>query len=1334
MMKRRRVILTAFAGLAALALLCAGIALLVIQSQWFKNQVRLRIISTIEKTSGGKVELRAFDYDWHTLSVDMHDFSLHGTEPASAPPLFKASRFHVGLRISSVIKKDVDIRDLIVDKPEIYLLIQPDGTTNLPHPQVQAGGPTDIAQQLITLAVKHFELNRGTVELDNRKYDFNVRGDQLHARVGFESVESRYSGSFSSQEFFVRSGLAIPFAANISTRFVFGRDHAELNNLTVALKQTRMEGRIVIDHFTQPYVAFNLSGHIDASELAGIVKFPGIQAGTIALTGSGTYTDNDYLFHGTLDGNNLGYRRGAFAISGAALRSRLLFNKNGLSFDDMRAKVLGATVAGNLEFKDLHSLLFQGRYQGLSIGETARLLGNRPIAWDGYASGSLSITGDVKKQPVDFRISSIAAIAPGSHGIPLSGRAEVYYTTRNNSVRFGDSQFSLPSSTITLSGTPGQLLRVSLDSANLQDLEPAIALVRPNHTATVFPFRLDRGHAHFEGSIAGPLGDPSVEGQLALTRLLYQQVLIDNFQSRLAVNAHQLTVTSLTLSAGASHVSASGQVALTNWMTEQESSIQIHGNAQNASIDGLWTELLPSRKPWFRGTANATLELAGTIENPSGSARIMANDIDVRGEHINSITANAKLAGNRVIIDQTSVQAGDATLKIRGEYEHAPRSWASGRINLHVDSDRFEIANLATVRRMGPDVTGLARIHMQAAANLSPNGIALQSVAGNAYLSAVAVDHVPYGSISLNALTEGGGVRTTFKGNVRDCQFDGSSRVELSGDYRGDGSLKFSPLKFSTIKVLIPWLQGHKIPLEGLLQGGISFRGAFARPSALTGSIHISQVQINPQLDEVASQTTASPTLFLRNAEPVVIDYAGQTATIRSLRLAGTDTNLAATGKIGLTKASPFDLNVNGSINLQVLALFEPAVQAKGITRMNATITGPVSAPSVTGTLEVQESSVYLDGFTNGLDHANGLVRFDRNRATIQRFTAESGGGRVSVGGFIGFEGGSPLSYRLQVAADAVRFRYNGVSITSNADLKYTGTSEKSLLSGNVIVTKAAFNPNTDVGSLFAANSHPVATPSTESGFLHRIRLEVDVQSASTLELTTSLSQDVQAEIDLRLRGTPDRPIVLGRFSVNQGQIQFFGSKYTINRGEVAFVNPVKIEPVLDLDLQTQARGVTVNVTISGTLDKLNVSYRSDPPLQSSEIIALLATGRTPDATSGLASSQTVNQNSAIAAGANTILGSAMSPVSGRLQRFFGITHLKIDPMLQGIENVPQARVTLEQQISRQITITYVTNLSRTSQQIFRLEWALSREYSLVAIRDENGLFGVDLQYKKRFK
>jgi len=187
--------------------------------------------------------------------------------------------------------------------------------------------------------------------------------------------------------------------------------------------------------------------------------------------------------------------------------------------------------------------------------------------------------------------------------------------------------------------------------------------------------------------------------------------------------------------------------------------------------------------------------------------------------------------------------------------------------------------------------------------------------------------------------------------------------------------------------------------------------------------------------------------------------------------------------------------------------------------------------------------------------------------------------------------------------------RHNGVSVTFNADLHYTGTSQKSLFSGDVTVTKAAFNPNTDVGNLFAESLTAGLDPTNGNAFLQNVRLEIDVESAPSLELATSLGRNVEAEINLRLRGTPDRPALLGSVSLNEGQIQLFGNKYTINRGEVNFSNPVKIEPTLDLDLQTQARGVTVNITITGAMDKLNVSYRSDPPLQSSDIIALLATG-----------------------------------------------------------------------------------------------------------------------------
>ena len=76
---------------------------------------------------------------------------------------------------------------------------------------------------------------------------------------------------------------------------------------------------------------------------------------------------------------------------------------------------------------------------------------------------------------------------------------------------------------------------------------------------------------------------------------------------------------------------------------------------------------------------------------------------------------------------------------------------------------------------------------------------------------------------------------------------------------------------------------------------------------------------------------------------------------------------------------------------------------------------------------------------------------------------------------------------------------------------------------------------------------------------------------------------------------------------------------------------------------------------------------------------------------------------------------------------------MKIDPSLSSVENRAQARITLEQQVAKNLTFTYITDVSRTNQQIIRMEWTLNRRWSVQATREENGLFGLDFLFKKRF-
>jgi translocation and assembly module TamB len=308
------------------------------------------------------------------------------------------------------------------------------------------------------------------------------------------------------------------------------------------------------------------------------------------------------------------------------------------------------------------------------------------------------------------------------------------------------------------------------------------------------------------------------------------------------------------------------------------------------------------------------------------------------------------------------------------------------------------------------------------------------------------------------------------------------------------------------------------------------------------------------------------------------------------------------------------------------------------------------------------------------------------------------------------------------------------VSTVADASLNLTGTAARSMLSGSVTVRRMGFNPQSDLSSALSGSAEPVRTPSASTGLLGGMNFDIQIDTAPDIQVTSSLTQDVGVEANLHLRGTVTNPALLGRVNVTQGQVLFFGTKYTISQGSISFYNPVRVEPILNIDLETKARGIDVTLNVSGPLNKLNLTPRSDPPLQFNEIVALLATGEAPTSDTAQLSQYGPTQPWQ-QAGASALLGQAIaSPVTGRLQRFFGVSRLRIDPTLPGVEYNPQARITLEQQVTPDITFTYITVVTSSNPQVVSVEWDFSRQWSAVAVREENGLLGLDFFVKRRFK
>jgi translocation and assembly module TamB len=380
----------------------------------------------------------------------------------------------------------------------------------------------------------------------------------------------------------------------------------------------------------------------------------------------------------------------------------------------------------------------------------------------------------------------------------------------------------------------------------------------------------------------------------------------------------------------------------------------------------------------------------------------------------------------------------------------------------------------------------------------------------------------------------------------------------------------------------------------------------------------------------------------------------------------------------------------------------------------------------------VTNGSLSYAGLPSGLSELNGSLLFTRDRIHTETLTARTGGGTLDLKGEATYFN-QQLNFNVTATGKDVRLRYPpGVSSTANAELHWVGTRSASTVSGDISINKIAVTPGFDF-SAYLERSRQFSTVTASNSPLNNVKLDISVVTAPELQMRTAIAR-LSGDADLRLRGSVARPAVLGRVDVLEGQATFHGIRFTLERGDITFANPVAIEPQLNLQASSHVRSYDLNITVTGTPDRLSINYRSEPPLPKSDIIALLALGRTNQESAQL---QEQSGQSAFSDQASAlILSQALnSTVSSRFQRLFGASNIKIDPQgltteTNPISNGPQ--ITIEQQFSNNVSLTYSTNVSQSSEQIIQGEYYFNRNISFVGTRDQNGVISFDLRVRRR--
>ena len=255
----------------------------------------------------------------------------------------------------------------------------------------------------------------------------------------------------------------------------------------------------------------------------------------------------------------------------------------------------------------------------------------------------------------------------------------------------------------------------------------------------------------------------------------------------------------------------------------------------------------------------------------------------------------------------------------------------------------------------------------------------------------------------------------------------------------------------------------------------------------------------------------------------------------------------------------------------------------------------------------------------------------------------------------------------------------------------------------------------------------------------------------STLRVENNLVRLV-ANADLNLRGTYDRPILLGHGEVERGDVTFEGQRYRITRGSIDFTNPNRIEPFFDVEAETNVRvpNQTYRVTVgaTGTVDQLRPTISSDPPLPTAEVLALLfgdvsRTTRQDVAPElrALQNPQQAQTEILTARATQALAGPLSSEVGKVVEQTFGVDTFQLTPSFvdpyssQTSRLNPTARVTIGKRISDRVYFTFSRSVGTTiNDQILLLEIEQSERLSVILSRNEDSqTYALELRLRHVF-
>lgn len=1034
--------------------------------------------------------------------------------------------------------------------------------------------------------------------------------------------------------------------------------------------------------------------------------------------------------------------------------AKVTIDNDAVDLTSLTAEAMNGSIDGTIRvgLSDRTRSAVDVDFAGIDLSKLIAVQAGRIVPLDGTANGSVHL----KFGGTDYRTSSgevkgtITAntLGSGDDRVPISGRFGL--SAANGLVSIADLDLSTGSSKLTGTGRfdmRGQDsdLALSLNSTDGSEVQRIFEVTGafPELNDQLHDLQLSvAGNFAMTARLTGDIFEPNMDAKASAEQVIMRHRAVGRVTADILTDANSVTLRNGVLTqqgGGKAAFEIKAPFGIPN-------SVAIDAVLDGVNAGDLLGALpidLPSRIADLNGRTTGTVKISGLPNKATGSLDLTAVNGQIAKHNFDELHAKATFENTLIRFETANIKLGQGYMAATGEYDRA-----TTRFDLSLDAKALPfplVLSLLPPNDSIPAITGLVDVEgtaqgeadMTSTYNINFNGVA----------RAVTIGESPFGDV-------------VFEGRTADQKLTANLSATLDGRLQTiAGTMHFDdamlPFEASTVlndNSLTPYLaffpQLKDIPITGKATGRVELSGTLRQPNSsgqpefssrgLSGSAQFSQLSMTIQDTPLAA------------AEPVSIKFNAREVVFENAKFAGSGSNMAIAGTKALAADAVNDLSINGRISLNLVNLFTKDTFYAGLADVAVRITGQNTQSRLSGTASTENASfaafIGTDRLT--LDRIRARVIFSSDQADIENMSGYLGGGKFTAGGGAILNGLSVQSFRLSLNGSNVTVPLPQDFITTgDARIDITGIRGGSAnvlqvtIGGRVYARRSLYSHDIDLANVIGArHERPISSgPSS----IAPPRFDLVIEGRDALTVRNNIA-DLTASVSLVLTGDANEPRLSGRITANSGTMFYRNDRYDIQRGVLEFPPDTTIEPVIDLQAESEINGYQIFVNLSGPLkdtERLTANVRSVPALPSDDVVSLITTGSLANTAGGIPTLAQSGINTAAEIITDSIIN---APARRATNKLFGLNVFEIDPIISGQQAGvgASARLTVGRQINNNLRVTYATNLSQDQNQVLALEYRVSNKLSFVAQYEQRSLtnvtrnrdnFSFEVRFRRRF-